>query len=144
MATATQLFRMLDQLDRRADTVVTSTRLPRALHEAVRIAVELGMDSSANDATNRALRDRLDVFAQRLALDAHHRAHPGTRPSLAELARAAALLDGDPLADEPDLLEQAAREVGERWPDATGDDVLVYASALARHGRRRPRRSPAA
>lgn len=135
---------MLDQLDRRADTVVTSTRLPRALHEAVRIAVELGMDSSANDATNRALRDRLDVFAQRLALDAHHRAHPGTRPSLAELARAAALLDGDPLADEPDLLEQAAREVGERWPDATGDDVLVYASALARHGRRRPRRSPAA
>lgn len=144
MTTAAQLFRMLDRLDAEPDTVVTSTRLPRALHDALRIAVELGMDASANDATNRALRDRLEVFAQRLALDAHHRAHPDARPSLAELARAAALLDGDPLADQPDLLEQAAQEVGERWPDATGDDVLVYASALARHGRRRPRRTPAA
>jgi hypothetical protein len=138
-----ELLKLLDQLDRDADSTVTSTRLPTVLHDAVRLAVELGMDSSANDATNQALRDRVGAFAQQLALKQHYRKHPGTRPTLLQLALAAARLDADPLADDPDLLGQAATEVAERWPEATGDDVLVYASALARH-RKSPRRTSAA
>lgn len=123
---------------------MTSTRLPTVLHDAVRLAVELGMDSSPNDATSQALRDRVEVFAQQLALQEHHRRHPKARPTLVQLALAAARLDGDPLAERPDLLEQAATEVVERWPEATGDDVLVYATALARHRAPRRSRTPAA
>lgn len=147
MATPRQLFRMLDELDAGAsgsESTVTSVRVPTALQDAVRIAVELGMDTSANEATNQSLRDRVETFAQRLALDEHYRKHPTKRPTLFQLARAAARLDGDPLADQPAVLEQAASEVAERWPEATGDDVLIYASALARHSKVRRPRSPAA
>jgi hypothetical protein len=144
MATPRELFRLLDRLGEGTDSTVTSTRLPTMLYDAVRLAVELGMDTSANDATNQALRDRVEVFAQQLALEEHYRKHPTVRPTLAEVALAAALLDGDPLAERPDLLEQAAAEVAERWPDATGDDVLVYAAALARHQQPPHPRRPAA
>jgi hypothetical protein len=144
MSQPRDLLKLLDQLDRSSDSTVTSTRMPTVLHDAVRVAVELGMDSSANDAANQALRDRVEAFAQQLALDEHYRKHPKTRPSLLQLARAAAHLDADPLADDPDLLEQAAAEVAERWPGATGDDVLVYASALARHRKVSRSRTPAA
>jgi len=105
----------------------------------VRVAVALGMDTSANDATNQALRERVETFALRLALDEHYKEHPSARPSLAQVAIAAARLDGDPLGEDPGLVTQAAEEIVERWPDATPDDVLIYATALARH--RKPRRS---
>ena len=82
-----------------------------------------------------ALRDRLDTFAQRLALDAHYEAHPAVRPSLADQALAAARLDGDPLADRPDLVARAAREVAALRPDASADDVVLYATALDRAAR---------
>ena len=88
------------------------------------------MDTSVNDATVRAVRDRLETFAQRKALTAHYHRHPTARPSLAELALAAAELDGDPLANEPALLRRAADEVVKVKADATSDDVLVWAAAL--------------
>lgn len=133
------LFDLLAKFDDVSESTVTSTRLPTILHDAVRVAVALGMDTSANDATNQALRDRVDSFALRLALDEHFREYPEARPSLAQVAIAAARLDGDPLGEEVELVTQAAEEIIERSPDAKPDDVLIYASALARH--RQPRRS---
>ncbi|MGH8993339.1 MAG: hypothetical protein ACRDZ7_17660 [Acidimicrobiia bacterium] len=129
-----RLFVLLDQLED-GETVVTSVRQPAALREAVKVAVELGLDPTANDAAVRALRDRLDTFAQRLALDAHYAAHPHTRPDLAARALAAARLDGDPLAAQPELLARAAREVVTLRPGASADDVLLYAAGLAQAAR---------
>jgi hypothetical protein len=100
------------------------------LKEALKVAVELGLDANANDATVQAVRDRVEAFAQRRALDAHYVAHPDARPTLAELAQAAAELDGDSLAGEPALLRRAAEEILRLRPDATADDVLVYAAGV--------------
>jgi hypothetical protein len=124
------LFALLDELETDGPTVVSSVRQPAALKKALRVAVELGLDANANDATVQAVRDRLEAFAQRRALDAHYAAHPGARPSLAEVAQAAAELDGDPLAGEPALIRRAAKEIVAFRPGATGDDVLVYAAGL--------------
>jgi len=124
------LFVLVDRLDADGPTVVSSVRQPVALKEALKVAVELGLDASANDATVQAVRDRLEAFAQRRALDAHYVAHPEARPSLAEIAQAAAELDGDPLAGQPALLRRAVEEVTALRPGATADDVLVYAAGL--------------
>jgi hypothetical protein len=124
------LFALLDRLDDDGPTVVSSVRQPAALKAALRVAVGLGLDANANDATVQALRDRLETFAQRRALDAHYAAHPKARPSLAEVAQAAAELDGDPLAGEPALIRRAAKEIVAFRPAATADDVLVYAAGL--------------
>jgi len=124
------LFALLDRLDDDGPTVVSSIRQPAALKEALKVAVRLGLNANANDATVQALRDRLETFAQRRALDAHYTAHPQARPSLVELAQAAAELDGDPLAGEPSLIRRAARELVTLRPAATADDVLVYAAGL--------------
>ena len=129
-----RLFELLEGSDT-DETVVTSVRQPSRLREALKLAVDLGLDATANDAAVAALRDRLDTFAQRLALDAHYAAYPGVRPSLAEHALAAARLDGDPLADRPDLLTWAAREVAALRPDASADDVVLYATAVNRSAR---------
>jgi hypothetical protein len=126
----TRLFGLLDEADT-GETVVTSVRQPAALREALKVAIGLGLDATANDAAVAALRDRLDTFTQRLALDAHYQRHPGVRPSLADQAFAAARLDGDPLADQPQLLARAAREVAALRPAPAADDVLLYAAALA-------------
>ena len=124
------LFALLDRLDTEGQSVVSSVRQPAALRDALRLAVELGLDSSANDATVHAVRDRLEVFAQRRALDAHYADHPEATPSLAEIAQAAAELDDDPLANQPALLRRAAKELIAIRPAATADDVLVYAAGL--------------
>ena len=124
------LFALLDELETDGPTVVSSVRQPAALKEALRLAVELGLDANANDATVQAVRDRLEAFAQRRVLDAHYAAHPAVRPSLAEVAQAAAELDGDPLAGEPALIRRAAKEIVALRPGATVDDVLVYAAGL--------------
>ena len=125
-----RLFALLDRLEGDA-TVVASVRQPAALREAVKVAVELGLDPTPNDAAVTALRERVETFAQRLALDAHYAAHPGVRPTLAQRALAAARLDGDPLADDPALLSRAAEALSRRRPDASADDVLLYAAGLA-------------
>lgn len=124
------LFALLDRLDSEGQSVVSSVRQPAALRDALRVAVELGLDASVNDATIHAVRDRLEVFAQRRALDAHYADHPDARPSLAEIAQAAAEFDGDPLANELALLRRAAKELIAIRPAATADDVLVYAAGL--------------
>lgn len=125
-----RLFELLDRLDEDDATIVTSVRQPAALRSALRAAVGLGMDTSVNDATLQAVRERVEMFAHRLALESHYERHPEVRPSLADLAVAAAELDGDPLAADPTLLREAAERVVEIRPAATADDVLVYAAAL--------------
>lgn len=124
-----RLFKVLDELNSSA-TTVTSVRQPAALREAVKLAVELGMDANTNDATVNAVRDRVETFAQHLALEAHFQRHPETRPTLAELAIVAAELDGHPLAGHGKLLSTAAAELAKSKPDATGSDVLIYAMGM--------------
>ncbi len=65
------------------------------------------------------------------ALDDHYRRYPEARPSLGDLALATAELDGHPLAGEPDRLRRAAAEIVEKHPDASADDVLLWAEARA-------------
>lgn len=121
------LFDALDQIDTSARSV-TSVRQPAALRDAVRIAVELGLGANPNEVTVEAVRSRIEAFAQALAFEEHFRAHPHARPTLGDLAIAAAELDGHPLAEHPELLRQFADEVAELRPDASGDDVLLYAA----------------
>jgi hypothetical protein len=64
-------------------------------------------------------------------LDDHIRQYPEARPSLGDLAVAAAELDGHPLAGEPARIRQAALEVEARHPDAEPEDVLLWAEARA-------------
>ena len=65
------------------------------------------------------------------ALDDHYQRHPQARPDLADLAIAAAELDGHPLAGQPDRLRQAAAEIARSHPSASADDVLLWAEARA-------------
>jgi len=78
-----------------------------------------------------ALRLHLDALVTEAALDAHYDRYPALRPSLAELAIAAAELDGNPLASRPDDIRRAAAAIIERHPDADADDVLLWAEAQA-------------
>lgn len=127
-----RLVRLLDLLDAPADdTVGTSVRLPTQLREAAALAAKLGLTDSTTDLTVRGLRDALEAVAARAVLDAHYRDHPGIRPGLAEVALAAAQIDGSPLADRPDLVERAAVEIGTIKSTPTPDDVLLYAAGLA-------------
>jgi hypothetical protein len=127
------LERLLDLLDDEGsdETIGTSVRLPVNLREAAVIASQLGLTGSTTELTVRALRDTLEAFAQQAVLDAHYAAHPELRPDLAEVALAAAELDGNPLANRPDLVRRAAAEVGSIKDDPDADDVLLYAAGLA-------------
>lgn len=71
-----------------------------------------------------------DAHDQLKAL-AEHYDRLGWRPSLADLARAAAQLDGSPLADQPQLLVRAAELAVVRHPEADADDVLTLAVQLS-------------
>ena len=121
----------LDATD--TQSVSSSVRQPAALQRALRAAVELGFAASANDGINSSLRIELEAFAQRLALDEHYAEFPDARPALAEVALELARLDHDQLADHPELVTQAAREVVAYRPDADADDVLLWAASLQRH-----------
>ena len=59
--------------------------------------------------------------------------HPQARPALSEVALALAELDHNPLAGDPALIEQAAREVIAVRPGADADDVLLWAASLRHH-----------
>jgi hypothetical protein len=125
-----RISRLLERGD--DETVNTSMRLPAALREAAAIAVsELGAAASATTLTAEALRARLEAIVVEAALEAHYRRYPKVRPSLAELAIAAAELDGNPLAKQPALIRRAAAAIVERHPEADADDVLLWAEALA-------------
>lgn len=112
------------------ETSNTSMRLPTALRDAAAIAVnELGAAASTTALTASALRSMLEAIVMQAALDSHYLQHPGSRPTLAELAIAAAELDGHPLAHTPAKLRRAAAEIGRFRPHADADDVVLWAQA---------------
>ena len=126
----TRIGALLDARDER--TGGTSMRIPETLRDAAALAVEhLHVAPSTTALTADALRNRLEAVVLQAALDSHYREHPKARASLAELAVAAAQLDGHPLAPQPDLLRRAAAEVVASHPDADADDVLLWGEAQA-------------
>jgi hypothetical protein len=108
----------------------TSMRIPTALRNAAAIAVrELGVAPSATALTTAALRATLEAVIMQAVLDDHYERHPQARPDLGDLAVAAAELDGHPLATKPERLRRAAAEIVAAHPDASPDDVLLWAEA---------------
>lgn len=125
-----QIIRLLDSSQ--PETTNTSMRLPVALRDAATVAVrELGVAPSTTALTASALRAMLEAVVMQAVLDAHYEHYPQARPSLAELAIAAAELDGHPLAGQPGLLRKAADEITRIHPNADADDVLLWAEARA-------------
>jgi hypothetical protein len=129
--TAEVIERICELLDGgRMETSNTSMRIPTALRDAAALAVrELGVAPSATALTTAALRATLEAVVMQAVLDDHYEHHPQARPNLGDLAVAAAELDGHPLAAEPERLRQAAAEIAGRHPDASPDDVLLWAEA---------------
>ena len=118
--------------DGELETSNTSMRIPTALRDAAALAVkELGIAPSATALTTAALRATLEAVVMQAALDYHYERHPQARPDLGDLAIAAAELDGHPLAGQPGRLRQAAIEIATNHPDASPDDVLLWAEARA-------------
>jgi hypothetical protein len=123
--------RLLDLLDsEHAETVGTSVRIPTSLRDAAVLAAGMGLGASTTELTVRGLRDALEAFAQRAVLDSHYRSHPHVRPDLAEVALATAEIDGSDLAGQPELVRQAAAQIGAVKDDPTPEDVLLYAAGL--------------
>jgi hypothetical protein len=65
------------------------------------------------------------------ALEEHYKNFPQARPALADLAVAAAEFDGHPLARNPEALRRATAEIVTEYPDASPEDVLLWAEARA-------------
>jgi hypothetical protein len=130
VAKVEELFALIDRFDAGDETVVTSVRQPRALRDALKTAVALGMAPTPNDVAVAAVAEHVRAFAQHLALDRHLAERPQLRPTLFELAMIAAELDDHPLQAEPDLLRRAAAALEQTMPDAIGADVLLYAEGM--------------
>lgn len=129
---AVSLDDLIEALDApEAESVGTSVRLPGNLRRAAALAVELGLVASTTELTVAGLRAELDRVARAAAIDAHYAQHPELRPSLAQVACAAAEIAGDPLAERPDLITLAAQRLVTLRPDADPDAVLIFAAALA-------------
>lgn len=121
---------LLDADDTR--TVGTSMRIAESLRDAAALAVdELGVARSTTALAADALRSRLEAVVVQAALDSHYRDNPAVRPTLADLAVAAAELDGHPLAARPELLRRAAGAIVQLHPEADADDVVLWAEAQA-------------
>ena len=133
MAADAAIRRISELLNAEApETSNTSMRIPTALRDAAALAVsELGVAPSATALTTAALRARLESVVMQAVLDEHYRQHPAARPDLGDLAVAAAELDGHRLAAEPERLRRAAAEIIASHPDASPDDVLLWAEARA-------------
>ena len=115
-----------------SETSNTSMRIPTSLRNAAALAVtELGVAPSATALTTAALRATLEAVVMQAALDEHYDRQRQARPDLSDLAIAAAELDGHPLAAEPERLRHAAAEIAASHPDASPDDVLLWAEARA-------------
>jgi hypothetical protein len=125
--------RISELLDRDGlETSNTSMRIPTALRDAAALAVrELGIAPSATALTTAALRATLEAVVMQAVLDDHYEHYPQARPDLGDLAVAAAEIDGHPLAAQPERLRQAAAEIAGNHPDASPDDVLLWAEARA-------------
>jgi hypothetical protein len=127
-----QLDRFLDLLYSSDEgTAGTSIRLPENLREAASLAAEMGYAVSVTELTVKGLRDVLEAISWRVVLDEHYRRNPQARPSLVEVAKAAAAIDDNPIAEKPDLIEQAAIWVAEHRPGANADDVLWLATGMS-------------
>ena len=114
------------------ETSNTSMRIPTALREAAALAAKkLGVAPSATALTTMALRAALEAAVMRAALDDHYAQHPEARPDLAEIAIAAAEIDGSPLAADPERIRRAAAEIAATHPDPEPEDVLLWAEARA-------------
>lgn len=112
------------------ETSNTSMRIPTALRTAAAIAArELGVAPSATALTTAALRVTLEAVVMQAALDQHYERYPHTRPTLADLAVAAAELDGHPLSASPACIRRAATQILDRHPDADAEAVLLWAEA---------------
>lgn len=86
-ATLDELFEVLGALGEDGPLQATSMRLPKALHDALAIGIELGMDSSFSTATREALVERIRGFARQAASRAYFAAFPDDLPRLAEMAK---------------------------------------------------------
>ena len=110
----------------------TSMRIPTALREAAALAAkELKAAPSATALTTMALRSALEAALMRAALDEHYVQYPQARPDLADIAIAAAEIDGSPLAADPERIRRAAAEIAATHPDPAPEDVLLWAEARA-------------
>jgi hypothetical protein len=92
-------YRVIDRINELLDstddrTVNTSMRIPAALRDAAALAVsELDLAPSTTILTANALRAALEAAVVRAVLDRHYEEYPDARPTLADLAVAAAELD---------------------------------------------------
>jgi hypothetical protein len=119
---------LLDSTD--PETVNTSMRIPSTLREAAALAVsELDVAPSTTILTANALRAMLEAAVMYAVLDRHYEEYPESRPTLADLAIATAELFGHPLADQEELIRRSAAEVQQRHPNASPEDVLLWAEA---------------
>jgi len=141
-----QLVDALTAAEEMEGSKATSVRLPEALHRAVVLATELGMDESFTAATSRALRERVGDFVRRRALAEHFSRFPADLPRLAAVAKRRVQGSDHPGVSRPELIDEAAAWVEQRRPewalagavDDTVDDVLGYVEMLAAGvGRRR-------
>ena len=108
----------------------TSMRIPVALRDAASLAArELGVAQSATALTITALQASIEGALMQAALDDHYERYPESRPDLGDLAIAAAELDGNPLASQPDLIRQAAAEISARRLSPEPEDVILWAEA---------------
>ena len=111
-------------------TVNTSMRLPVTLREAAALATEhLGVAPSTTTYTAQLLRSDIEASLLAAVLEAHYEIVPSDRPSLAEITLGVAEIDGNPLAFRPDLIARAAEQIVATHPQATPDDVLLWAEA---------------
>jgi hypothetical protein len=76
-----------------------------------------------------AVRAALEVVVMRAALEDHYAQHPEARPDLADVAIAAAEIDGNPLAADPERIRRAAVEIAAAQPNPDPEDVLLWAEA---------------
>ena len=133
MGTADAIERIGQLLDSdMTETSNTSMRIPTALREAAALAAkELKVAPSATALTTMALRATLEAAVMRAALDDHYAQYPEARPDLADIAIAAAEIDGSPLAADPERIRRAAAEIAATHPDPAPEDVLLWAEARA-------------
>lgn len=145
-STFDELIAALSAAEDAEGSKATSVRLPEALHRAVLLATELGMDESFTAATSRALQERIGDFVRRQALAEHFTRFPADVPRLADVAKRRVHGSDHAGVPRPELIEEAAAWVEQRRPewamtgavDDTVDEVLGYVEMLAAGvGRRR-------
>ena len=148
--TLEELLEALAAAEEQEGSRATSVRLPEALHRAVMLATELGMDESFTAATSRALRNRLGEFVRQQTLAEHFSKFPADVPRLADVAKRRVQGSEHPGTSHPELVDEAAGWLEQRRPewalsgavDDTVDEVLSYVEMLAA-GVGRPRRRSA-